>query len=475
MLPFKKYKAIVVCEDEGYGVGNSGDGDISVAHEKLSDCVFQLGYFKRGSVTGIPGLQPKFREFRPQVNFNEEPEVEPHTAREAYTMEQFASLRSCGRPFDWATVLPKPRDLLLDVTCHQCGERTADPKIRCTQCYSATGHLCGPCLQLRYGENLAEVLRGLESGKGSWVCPACRGICNCAKCRERMGYPPASLLLSEYDPAKHASVAHYLVKKFLVDSNGVYTDPDACNVVERCTANDASRYPSNCPITDSCTKASSVSGAKISDEEDSKDQQMLLQQQQNIRKSHFGKAGHEGHHSKNSGNEGSGSGSGSGKSKKKAKSGSSGAGQAAASGEAKTVHYVQAQTPYNDGTLNGYIKKIGTLQQQIPLSQQQQAPPPQPPQQQQQQKLKQQQQGSKKGKAAAKVKAETPKTPKKRKAKEQEYEVEEILDVNEVGEITYYHVKWVGYNETTWEPFENCKGCEKKIVEFHKKYPEKLK
>jgi hypothetical protein len=42
---------------------------------------------------------------------------------------------------------------------------------------------------------------------------------------------------------------------------------------------------------------------------------------------------------------------------------------------------------------------------------------------------------------------------------EKEYEVETILDRKVNTEDCYfYHIKWVGYSQTTWEPLSNLLG-----------------
>lgn len=48
------------------------------------------------------------------------------------------------------------------------------------------------------------------------------------------------------------------------------------------------------------------------------------------------------------------------------------------------------------------------------------------------------------------------------------YDVEAIRDVLVEDGVTYYYVKWAGYDEMTWEPEENCVGCEKKIKQFYR-------
>lgn len=54
---------------------------------------------------------------------------------------------------------------------------------------------------------------------------------------------------------------------------------------------------------------------------------------------------------------------------------------------------------------------------------------------------------------------------------EEEYFVEEILDVRPRGPLQYY-VKWVGYSQPTWSPYEDVKDCEA-LDNFYDKYPNK--
>ncbi len=42
---------------------------------------------------------------------------------------------------------------------------------------------------MRYGENILEV-----QAKGAWVCPPCRGLCNCSFHRIRAGWAPTGTL-----------------------------------------------------------------------------------------------------------------------------------------------------------------------------------------------------------------------------------------------------------------------------------------
>uniref|UniRef100_A0A8C5QB23 Cell division cycle associated 7 n=1 Tax=Leptobrachium leishanense TaxID=445787 RepID=A0A8C5QB23_9ANUR len=69
-------------------------------------------------------------------------------------------------------------------TCHQCRQKTTDTKTNCRnpECLGVRGQFCGPCLKNRYGEDVRTALLDPE-----WLCPPCRGICNCSFCRQRNG------------------------------------------------------------------------------------------------------------------------------------------------------------------------------------------------------------------------------------------------------------------------------------------------
>ena len=67
-------------------------------------------------------------------------------------------------------------------TCHQCRNKTTDTKTVCRsgKCVGMRGQFCGPCLQLKYGEDAREALMLPD-----WKCPPCRNICSCSICRGR--------------------------------------------------------------------------------------------------------------------------------------------------------------------------------------------------------------------------------------------------------------------------------------------------
>ncbi|KAK4383713.1 Cell division cycle-associated protein 7 [Sesamum angolense] len=85
-------------------------------------------------------------------------------------------------------------------------QKTLGPRTECSACHNSHGKLCGKCLYIRYGENLLEAKE-----KESWKCPACRGICNCSRCREKKGWPPTGSIHDHAWKLGYKSVAHYLI------------------------------------------------------------------------------------------------------------------------------------------------------------------------------------------------------------------------------------------------------------------------
>ncbi|KAJ3101517.1 hypothetical protein HK100_004522 [Physocladia obscura] len=80
-------------------------------------------------------------------------------------------------------------DSVNGTSCHQCRQKTLDPKVKCTNIITYRNHdgtevrapcplmMDNLCLEGRYGQNVDE-----ERAKGDWICPKCRGICNCSFC-----------------------------------------------------------------------------------------------------------------------------------------------------------------------------------------------------------------------------------------------------------------------------------------------------
>ncbi|GKV25085.1 hypothetical protein SLEP1_g34580 [Rubroshorea leprosula] len=93
-------------------------------------------------------------------------------------------------------------------TCHQCRQKTIDFVASCKkkngekQC---TIHFCHKCLLNRYGEKAEEVAL-----LDDWLCPRCRGICNCSFCMKKRGQQPTGILVHTAKANGFASVLEML-------------------------------------------------------------------------------------------------------------------------------------------------------------------------------------------------------------------------------------------------------------------------
>ncbi|KAJ6907408.1 hypothetical protein NC651_017958 [Populus alba x Populus x berolinensis] len=92
-------------------------------------------------------------------------------------------------------------------TCHQCRQKTLGYRTHCWECKMVQGQFCGDCLYMRYGEHVLEALEN-----PNWLCPVCRGICNCSLCRQGKGWPPTGTLYRKISSLGYKSVAHYLIQ-----------------------------------------------------------------------------------------------------------------------------------------------------------------------------------------------------------------------------------------------------------------------
>ncbi|XP_034258282.1 cell division cycle-associated 7-like protein isoform X2 [Pantherophis guttatus] len=92
-------------------------------------------------------------------------------------------------------------------TCHQCRQKTIDTKTIChnEDCVGVRGQFCGPCLRNRYGEDVKVALLNPE-----WLCPPCRGECNCSYCRKRDGYCATGTLIHLAKLYGYSNVKEYL-------------------------------------------------------------------------------------------------------------------------------------------------------------------------------------------------------------------------------------------------------------------------
>ncbi|KAL2348436.1 hypothetical protein Fmac_002436 [Flemingia macrophylla] len=86
-------------------------------------------------------------------------------------------------------------------------QKTLGYRTRCSQCNLVQGQFCGDCLYMRYGEHVLEALQN-----PTWLCPVCRGICNCSLCRQAKGWAPTGPLYKKISSLGYKSVAHYLIQ-----------------------------------------------------------------------------------------------------------------------------------------------------------------------------------------------------------------------------------------------------------------------
>ncbi|XP_002519148.2 cell division cycle-associated protein 7 [Ricinus communis] len=111
-------------------------------------------------------------------------------------------------------------------TCHQCRQKTLGRHTHCSKCNLVQGKFCGDCLYMRYGENVIEVNRN-----PSWICPGCRGFCNCSLCWKARGWAPTGPIYRKVSKLGFKSVAHYLIQTqrehiYLEDSGVASLDPE---------------------------------------------------------------------------------------------------------------------------------------------------------------------------------------------------------------------------------------------------------
>ncbi|XP_064268141.1 cell division cycle-associated 7-like protein isoform X1 [Passer domesticus] len=116
------------------------------------------------------------------------------------------------------TVRDKIYDKVLGSTCHQCRQKTTDTKTICRKqgCGGVRGQFCGPCLRNRYGEDVKSAL--LDP---AWICPPCRGVCNCSYCRRRDGRCATGMLIHLAKFYGYSNAKEYLesLQKQLPDDN----------------------------------------------------------------------------------------------------------------------------------------------------------------------------------------------------------------------------------------------------------------
>ncbi|KAL5708800.1 hypothetical protein ACHQM5_019557 [Ranunculus cassubicifolius] len=107
------------------------------------------------------------------------------------------------------------------------GKRVYDQSNKCNP--SVQGQFCGDCLYIRYGENVLEA-----NQNPNWICPPCRGICNCSLCRHAKGWAPTGLIYRKIANLGYKSVAHYLIQtrraETLTESDEVEATDEAVSI-----------------------------------------------------------------------------------------------------------------------------------------------------------------------------------------------------------------------------------------------------
>jgi hypothetical protein len=80
----------------------------------------------------------------------------------------------------FAQALSSMEIVMAGKACHQCRQMKRNFAVACTQVKKGVCPIkyCHRCLLKRYDENDEEV-----GQMEAWICPKCRGICNCSCCR----------------------------------------------------------------------------------------------------------------------------------------------------------------------------------------------------------------------------------------------------------------------------------------------------
>ncbi|KAL3651905.1 hypothetical protein CASFOL_004907 [Castilleja foliolosa] len=143
-------------------------------------------------------------------------------------------------------------------TCHQCRQKTLGLHSECCKCKLVTGQFCGDCLYMRYGENVKEVNENPD-----WVCPVCRGICNCSRCRRNKGWMPTGAIYNRVAKLGFKSVAHYLIYTRRGQPIDVAATDNPISADESLTINDVKEE-----LTDALPMTSLVGSKKSKGEKD---------------------------------------------------------------------------------------------------------------------------------------------------------------------------------------------------------------
>ncbi|MED6160643.1 hypothetical protein PIB30_053291 [Stylosanthes scabra] len=94
------------------------------------------------------------------------------------------------------------------ITCHQCRQKTRDFAALCMNVKKGKPcviKFCHKCLLNRYGEKAEEVMQQEE-----WICPKCKGTCNCSFCRKKRGEQPTGQMTKVAKASGYNSVSDML-------------------------------------------------------------------------------------------------------------------------------------------------------------------------------------------------------------------------------------------------------------------------
>lgn len=134
-------------------------------------------------------------------------------------------------------------------SCHQCRQKTLDPKVTCTNEIEVVDDPSGivrrvqcnvkmdiQCLENRYGETMDDDF----VASGRWICPKCRDICNCSFCRKKKGLRPTGILTHAAIGKGYGSVAEFLAVQWGEGEKSWRTQADENSVTANPTSTDSS-------------------------------------------------------------------------------------------------------------------------------------------------------------------------------------------------------------------------------------------
>ncbi|KAL8117560.1 uncharacterized protein LOC141723719 [Apium graveolens] len=190
------------------------NGDSSVTPQRVSPVARSVGPIRRSSRLGnaTPVSYSEIPLSKKGSFETEEGLLRQGPKPEVYTEEQL-KLLGCSNT-SWTLFVDgygkdgkRIYDQINGKTCHQCRQKTLGYRTQCVQCCKVQGQFCGDCLYMRYGENVLEALQNPD-----WICPVCRGICNCSLCRNAKGWAPTGMMYKKVTKLGYKSVAHYLLQ-----------------------------------------------------------------------------------------------------------------------------------------------------------------------------------------------------------------------------------------------------------------------